>query len=30
MEEVDIPQELREALGQAFWKTADWMRNKPG
>ena len=30
MEEVDIPQELREALEQALWKTADWMRNKPG
>ena len=30
MEEVDIPQELREPLGQAFYKTADWMRNKAG
>ena len=30
MQEVDIPQDLREALEQAFWKTADWMRNKAG
>jgi hemoglobin len=30
MEEVHVPQELREALEQAFGKTADWMRNKPG
>ena len=30
MEEVDIPQELREALEGAFYKTADWMRNKAG
>ena len=30
MEEVDLPQELREGLSQAFFKTADWMRNRPG
>jgi hemoglobin len=30
MEEVDIAQDLRNALEQAFYKTADWMRNKPG
>ena len=30
MEEVDVPQELRRALGDAFFKTADWMRNQPG
>ncbi len=30
MEEVDIPQDLRTALEQALWKTADWMRNKAG
>jgi hemoglobin len=29
MEEVHVPQELREALEPAFRKTADWMRNKP-
>lgn len=28
MEEIEVPQELREALGAAFEKTADWMRNK--
>ena len=28
MEETEVPQELREALGAAFQKTADWMRNK--
>jgi hemoglobin len=28
MEEVDVPKELREGLRQAFWKTADWMRNR--
>ncbi|HYC38244.1 MAG TPA: group II truncated hemoglobin [Usitatibacter sp.] len=30
MEEVELPRELREALAQAFFKTADWMRNRPG
>ena len=28
MEELDVPQALREGLAQAFWRTADWMRNK--
>jgi truncated hemoglobin YjbI len=28
MEETEVPQELREALGAAFQKTADWMRNR--
>jgi hemoglobin len=28
MEEVGLPVELREALGRAFFKTADWMRNQ--
>ena len=29
MEETEVPQELREALGRrAFPKTADWMRNQ--
>ena len=28
MEEDDVPKELREALAQAFGKTADWMRNR--
>lgn len=28
MEETHVPQELRGALGDAFRKTADWMRNK--
>lgn len=30
MEEVGIPDELRSPLEQAFFKTADWMRNRPG
>ena len=30
MEEVDVPAELRGPLQDAFFKTADWMRNKPG
>ena len=30
MEETELPQELRKALEQAFFKTADWMRNQPG
>ena len=28
MEETHVPQELRGPLGEAFQKTADWMRNK--
>ena len=28
MAETEVPQELREALGGAFRKTADWMRNR--
>jgi len=28
MEEIGVPQQLRGALGDAFQKTADWMRNK--
>ena len=28
MEEIEVPQGLRVALGQAFQKTADWMRNR--
>ena len=27
MEEGEVPQDLREALETAFFKTADWMRN---
>ena len=30
MEEVEVPQDLRQALAEAFFKTADWMRNRPG
>ena len=30
MEETGVPQELRKPLQDAFFKTADWMRNKPG
>jgi hemoglobin len=30
MEETDVPQELRQPLVDAFFKTADWMRNRPG
>jgi len=30
MEEVEVPQDLRNALESAFFKTADWMRNQPG
>ena len=30
MEETEVPQELRDALAQAFYKTADWMRNRAG
>ena len=28
MEEVEVPQDLRQALEAAFFKTADWMRNR--
>jgi hemoglobin len=28
MEEIEVPQGLREGLQAAFFKTADWMRNK--
>ncbi len=28
MEETEVPQELRQPLGEAFQKTADWMRNR--
>ena len=28
MEETHVPQQLRGPLGDAFQKTADWMRNK--
>ena len=28
MEEIEVPQGLREGLRAAFFKTADWMRNK--
>ena len=30
MEETDVPATLRKPLQDAFFKTADWMRNKPG
>ncbi|MGE5097767.1 MAG: group II truncated hemoglobin [Betaproteobacteria bacterium] len=30
MEEVEVPQELREPLEEALRRTADWMRNKAG
>ena len=30
MEETNVPVELRRPLQDAFFKTADWMRNKPG
>ena len=30
MEELEVPAELRAGLEQAFFKTADWMRNRPG
>lgn len=30
MEEVEVPQALREPLRQAFFRTADWMRNRAG
>ena len=28
MEELEVPQALRDALTPAFYKTADWMRNR--
>ena len=28
MEETEVPQDLKAALEQAFFKTADWMRNR--
>ena len=30
MEELEVPQALREALVPAFYRTADWMRNRTG
>jgi hemoglobin len=30
MEETEVPRELRQALEQAFFRTADWMRNREG
>ena len=30
MEETEVAQDLRQALGEALFKTADWMRNQPG
>ena len=30
MRETEVPEALRTALQQAFFKTADWMRNKEG
>jgi hemoglobin len=30
MEELEVPRELRRHLEGAFYKTADWMRNRPG
>jgi hemoglobin len=30
MEETDVPAELRRALEEALFKTADWMRNQEG
>jgi len=30
MEEVEVPQDLSQALAQAFFKTADRMRKRPG
>ena len=28
MEETEVPQDLKAALEQSFFKTADWMRNR--
>jgi len=30
MEETEVAQDLRQALREALFKTADWMRNQPG
>jgi hemoglobin len=30
MEETDVPEGLRKPLEEALFKTADWMRNRPG
>jgi len=30
MEETGVPEVLRLQLGGSFFKTADWMRNRPG
>lgn len=30
MEEVNVPQDMREPMRQALFQTADWMRNKEG
>ena len=30
MEELEVPAQMRTGLEQAFFKTADWMRNQPG
>jgi hemoglobin len=30
MEEVEVPEAIRGPLEAAFFKTADWMRNRPG
>ena len=29
MEEMELDENLRQALGEALWKTADFMRNRP-
>lgn len=29
LQEMDMPQTLRSELEQSFWKTADFMRNRP-
>jgi truncated hemoglobin YjbI len=29
MEETGVDEHLRKALGDALWKTADFMRNRP-
>jgi hemoglobin len=30
MEETEVPQDLRKPLEDAFFRTADWMRNRAG
>ena len=30
LRETGVPEDLRARLGQAFFQTADWMRNTPG